>query len=361
MVQLEEKCGHGATKALAQKYDGKNFHNKKEHKVPHDIDYSDIEGPTSVADDRSIITAPVSDDMHHQHRTPTCYAQACATAIRAVEGRIIGRTPEPHDMLVKRIVDKFEQPGGGGNPKAVLEYFCEEKDLGWSQLASVDEVLKSLRARRVVVTYFYLPAFQWRLFGGFFRGNPKGVLQKNHFEQFNRPKDFSPELHEEEGHAVVITGFHQDFGGRITFKCKNSWGPDFAENGYFYVEADAFPKGFKRFFDVFFTPDKLLQEDVLNFLHHTLRQDSSVIEVAIGIGPKFLLRDVTSTMNVPVFLEMREGIPGPFFAHSKAEQQAIAGLCSKLEAGHGVSTTGDGRILVNYTKYTFHVAVFEGY
>eukprot|EP00486_Rosalina_sp_Unknown_P002308 CAMPEP_0201577292 /NCGR_PEP_ID=MMETSP0190_2-20130828/23585_1 /ASSEMBLY_ACC=CAM_ASM_000263 /TAXON_ID=37353 /ORGANISM="Rosalina sp." /LENGTH=74 /DNA_ID=CAMNT_0048009139 /DNA_START=35 /DNA_END=256 /DNA_ORIENTATION=+ len=54
----------------------------------------------------------------HHLKTPTkqsggtCYAHACASAIRATESRIVGRNPQSHESLVREITNKYGCDGG---------------------------------------------------------------------------------------------------------------------------------------------------------------------------------------------------------------------------------------------------------
>ena len=91
----------------------------------------------------------------------------------------------------------------------------------------------------------------------------------------------------------MISGFHHAEGGKLVFKMKNSWGPSFADGGYFLVECNALPK--TTFFDVFFRVDHLTSSDIRNYIYDRLRKKNSrmvrtyldkFIEIR-GCGSKF--------------------------------------------------------------------------
>ena len=215
----------------------------------------------------SIKSVPVSEIAHKQ-TSGTCYAHACATAIRAAEARIVGRKLQSHDSLTEEIIKKYGTDGG--HSETVLNDFCRKKGLGYGKKVGVDNVLKCLEAGRVVVASFDLPEYHWMMFSAFFRENPKGVLTKKQFDlDARRATDFPPELRKEEGHTVVISGFHRAAGGTLVFKMKNSWGPSFADGGSFLVECDAAP--FIDFLDVFFCVEDLNSSDIRNFLLDCLK------------------------------------------------------------------------------------------
>ena len=52
----------------------------------------------------------------------TCYANACASGIRACESRILGRKLQSHEDIVKKIVLKYGNDGG--DPLTVLLDEC---------------------------------------------------------------------------------------------------------------------------------------------------------------------------------------------------------------------------------------------
>ena len=74
--------------------------------------YFEVEGlfagqpPQQPVDDISVVSA-ASDVVHNQSTEETCYAHACATAIRGVEMRIFGRKPEPFETLVSAIISQY--------------------------------------------------------------------------------------------------------------------------------------------------------------------------------------------------------------------------------------------------------------
>lgn len=69
----------------------------------------------------------------HQQTGGTCYAHAVATAVRAAESRIVGRTPETHAEIVERIVSKHGSKGG--RVKKVLEEECPKRCLRYRKVS----------------------------------------------------------------------------------------------------------------------------------------------------------------------------------------------------------------------------------
>lgn len=84
-----------------------------------------IKQPMATEQDSiSIHSAPVSEMMHNQ-KNGTCYAHACATAISAVQGRIVGREVQSHKELVEEIVARYGD--NGADEAEVLKTFCARK------------------------------------------------------------------------------------------------------------------------------------------------------------------------------------------------------------------------------------------
>merc|ERR1712118_344043 len=115
--------------------------------------------------------------------------------------------------------------GEGYDVVEVLETICPRKRLQ-SAVRSPLEVLDILEDRPLVAC-FWLTQRQWDRFSYFFERYPRGKLSSD---------DLGPADPDErqDGHAVAIIGYGQDRGVDY-FKMKNSWGRDFADDGFFRV------------------------------------------------------------------------------------------------------------------------------
>ena len=296
----------------------------------------------------SIMSAPASEIVHKQ-KGGTCYAHACATAIRAVEARIIGRKLEPFQELVSAIVDAFGDDGG--QQVDVLKKWCKNKNLhcGAAHRDERGAVLHALQSGRVVVASFELREYQWQLLSLFFKHNPSGVLTRADFERDSkREKDFTPELRKVGVHVVVLTGFCEK-EGKVIYKIKNSWGADFASNGYFYVEADAFPDGFDKLTDVWFYVSDLPQEDIRNYLEHILRTKQS-----ISVEDRNLIK-VRGCSSRLMFVRATTQSRTQQGAHTTTERRAVARIQKLLSNADNVEITKNGRIKVLGLEFNFRV------
>jgi len=206
---------------------------------------------TSVVHNQQMTTQHLSD------RTLTCYAHAVATVIRAAQSRIVGRHRNNFDDLVCEITSEFGYEGG--DVFRVLETICPRKRL---QCVGRDprEVSHILEGRPLVAC-FSLTESQWCKFTDFFKRCPRGTLSSD---------DLGPDYGDRlDGHAVAIIGFGQerevDCNGWEReveyFKMKNSWGRDFADDGYFRVEKNAFEYAGLEFVDVFYTLDDISETE----------------------------------------------------------------------------------------------------
>mmetsp|Transcript_37206 Transcript_37206/g.73710 ORF Transcript_37206/g.73710 Transcript_37206/m.73710 type:complete len:150 (+) Transcript_37206:36-485(+) len=115
----------------------------------------------------------------HTQTGGTCYANACATMIRAVECRIVGREPVPHKVLTDRIVARHGT--NGGDCEVVLQEECPERQLSYRSMGMTDSsschmVLQDIEAtlqQRVVLMLFALDDNQWCKFSGFSKTSQK--------------------------------------------------------------------------------------------------------------------------------------------------------------------------------------------
>ncbi|CAJ1386842.1 unnamed protein product [Effrenium voratum] len=158
----------------------------------------------------------------HKQEGGTCYAHAAATVVRAAVGRIIGRTPEHFDRMVGRIIKKYGSDGGC--TAAVLADECRGLNLR-HEFVTCEGAEKALEMGHPILACFWLTKKMWKAFSKFFQDSPFGVLMA-----LPAPgKDVT------DGHAVVLMGQKKD-----AFFLKNSWGPDFASDGFFRVSKGLF-------------------------------------------------------------------------------------------------------------------------
>ena len=183
-------------------------------------------------------------DILDQAHSGTCYAQAAATILRHAERRIVGRTPEMHHVIAKRIVERFGTKGG--SVAHVLDVECPPKRLRWRKVHA-QHAASCLEIGRAVLCAFHLTDEQWRSFSEFFRASPSGTLS----ELPNAQKDVLF------GHGCVLIGQEQDI-----WKAKNSWGDDFADGGYFRISKTLLTQLEAQFYDIYFLEQDLTKEDL---------------------------------------------------------------------------------------------------
>jgi len=191
-----------------------------------------------------------SPETHSQSEGPrgpngehgTCYAFTAATTIRSAQMRIFSRTVEDHDKLVTIITEKYGC--NGAVLFDVLEDMCTSRRL---HCAQVDEAsAESLVQSRAVAASFALDQGAWQRFSAFFRSAPEGVLRRENLQGMPYGSV--------EGHGVVVVGQSPGF-----WMVKNSWGEDFADEGFFRVAKDALQFSF---YDVHFRHEDLSDSEI---------------------------------------------------------------------------------------------------
>lgn len=234
-------------------------------------------GDARDIDELSMQSATVSEDAHAQEGG-TCYAHAAATAIRAVEERIVGRTPQKFATIKDSAVKKYGD--AGADTFKVLREQCKRRNLRCKKVAGTD-VLGNLEDNRVVVASFQLADYQWTLFNKFISENVRQVLCASDLQL--DPKRFPPMMREKMmsegvGHSIVITEVEKgNKRNKPVYKIKNSWGEGWGDNGYFYIEADCLP--FDEFIEVGFYVSDLTSADIRNYLNQRLKYKRGGINV----------------------------------------------------------------------------------
>ena len=154
----------------------------------------------------------------------TCYANAISAGICLASARVKGRPQLNFFDVKKKIIDKYDK-GQGGNTLKILKEFAINYRLH-SKEVSEEEARKEIMKTCPCITRFKLTAMQWGNFRKFFAENPKGILTKEIINQNN----YYPN-EKEESHSVLLTHISKDY-----LKFLNSWGNNFADNGYFKVK-----------------------------------------------------------------------------------------------------------------------------
>lgn len=203
----------------------------------------------------------------HQQKGGTCYANACATVIRAVQGRILGRGLEGHEDLVAEMVKEYGP--NGAVCTNVLKKMCASRNM---QFKTVDKekaksaVDSTSQSGRAIVYTFHLTDKQWAAFSHHFRRDRDSPL--THLPD--------PGSDRKTGHAVVIIGFDpiENF-----WLLKNSWGDMWADSGYFKM-SQSLKEGDRDlacgYIDVYFTESNLTQAEKDVFDDHSKKLEAII-------------------------------------------------------------------------------------
>ena len=201
----------------------------------------------------------------------TCYANASAAVMHLAMKRIIGRDggyPEFSDLRDRLIAEYGKQ---GKSTEKVLEEICPEYRL---QCRTVDAngAMEAICENRPVVVTFRLTGAQWDQFKKFYRENSRGILTRSYLDS-RRCSTSAPR-----GHAVVLTSYDAD-----SFRLMNSWGDDWADNGFFRVQKSLSDVLGLKFFDVFWTEDDLSEKEKKAYEQHGAEVASKLIKSLKGL------------------------------------------------------------------------------
>ena len=178
----------------------------------------------------------------------TCYANASAAVLHLAMKRIIGRDGGYPDFFKLRseLISKYGEDGAP--TKRVLEEVCPKHRLKCKEVNATG-AMEAVSAKRPVVARFYMSGAQWDQFSQFYKENPKGILTRSYLDSKHHSES------KPGGHAVVLTSYDAQ-----SLCLMNSWGDDWANNGFFRVQnANTLPG--LTFFDVFWTLDRLSKKE----------------------------------------------------------------------------------------------------
>ena len=196
------------------------------------------------------IVARISLDLHVQDCRlsaqeqvgGTCYANAIGAVYHMAMTRIYARQGGVPDFeeIRKHIIKDHGFGYNGADVVQVLEKVSSDYRLHSKE---VDETgaREALNRGRPVVAFFALRSTQWSEFSNFFAAYKQGTLDVQHISRRG-----SGDLG---GHAVVFIGYD-----RNSMWFMNSWGKDFANNGFFKIRSVQVLSPNQqpmRFFDVF--------------------------------------------------------------------------------------------------------------
>ena len=200
----------------------------------------------------------------------TCYANASAAVLHLAMKRIIGRDGGYPDFfeLRRELIAKYGKRGA--STKRVLEEVCPKYRLKCKEVNAID-AMKAISAKQPVVARFFLSGAQWDQFYKFYAVNPKGVLTRSYLDSKHHSTS-NPG-----GHAVVLTSYDAD-----SLRLMNSWGDDWADNGFFRVQNTNVLPGLKLF-DVFWTLDSLSQKEKRAYDQHGPKIAAKLIGSLKGI------------------------------------------------------------------------------
>jgi len=210
------------------------------------IDYDDI------VDLYTTLFGDTQYRVHNQREKAICWAFATATIIRQAESRIFGRTRMLHADLVTKLVENYASKEWREQDMYIKQELAK-RNLIYIP-TTLQETSSAVTQGRHILFFFWMTTTQWQQFSNFFIDNKQ--------TDFLKPEYLSPISKTEinEGHAVVIVGQTNDY-----WVCKNSWGYNFANKGFFNMAKSLDSKISVAYRDVYYTIDGLSELDKANW------------------------------------------------------------------------------------------------
>ena len=208
---------------------------------------------SSTVIDNYVNSEVINKFQAKEQKGGTCYANAISAVICLASARVYGREKLDFFEVRKKIIDIYGTEGG--KTFQILKEYLHNYKLHCQE---VDEegARKAVMKTRPCVARFNLTAQQWGNFSAFYGENKKGILTSQILNQNNYYPKETPG-----GHAVVLTHISKDY---LTFL--NSWGPTWADNGYFRVENGAVLG--MEFCDIFWYISDLSQNEIDAYNKH---------------------------------------------------------------------------------------------
>lgn len=203
-------------------------------------------------------------EVKNQGKTPTCYAYAIAGIICLASKRVHGRPTLDFYQIKDKIIQNYGEKEGGDvdkilmNTKLLSEYRLRCREI------SINDAIGILvnENQRPILATFYLSGKEWNGLSHYFNKFPDGILKKEDLINYYDSRFES----QSGGHAVIIMGcyYRQTQNGKIYyFKIANSWGNNWANNGYFNAAIDVTEF---RLYDVYWLESDLSFQERLKYL-----------------------------------------------------------------------------------------------
>jgi hypothetical protein len=204
----------------------------------------------------------------------TCYAFASAVVLHLAMQRIHGREGEypSFDELKDEMIR--EHGKSRAHTSEVLQKICPKYRLHCRKVCTKGAKQAIVR-KRPVVAKFYLTDDEWDALENFYDTNPVGILTQNELDVRKRPTCPPPRTF---GHAVVLTSYNSKC---LTFM--NSWGEEWADNGFFRVQNAEVLGDQLEFFDVCWELDDLTEKEQEKYLKYGSELAKRLIEFLEGL------------------------------------------------------------------------------
>ncbi len=206
----------------------------------------------------------------------TCYANAIATVVHIAMKRIQQREGGyPTFREIKEaMTHKYGVEGiKSGRVLDALQRLCRQYRLAVRKI-NEKEAMKAVIEKRPVLANFGLRKEEWDTFSHFYESSPRGVL-KNEDLGISRAA-CSLDSKDLEGHAVVLTSFGVDH-----LRFMNSWGSDWADNGFFRVQSSVLHA--TTYYDIYWTESDLRPSERAAFKQRSEKVAADLIQRFQGL------------------------------------------------------------------------------